>query len=110
MNAPRPAAAREIFDQLTANRRDLEGRITSLAIRIVHDWMAENRLSQTAVDDGDERPSYAVLDGEICQDDTVNDAISWLPPTLIANSTPASGWNPVVRIADLASQIAAAAN
>ncbi len=99
------AAAAEIFDRLTAKRRDLEGLITSAAIQIVHDWMADNGLAEIGVDDGHERPSYAVIDGEMCDDDTINDAISWLPPTLIANSTPAGGWNPLVRIADLAARL-----
>lgn len=96
-----PAEARETFDQLTEKRRELEVRITSAAIQIVREWMADNGFSELAVDDENIPPSYARVDDDICEDDTLNEAISWLPRRLIVNSTPNEGWNPVVRSEDL---------
>ncbi len=94
-------ALREEFDALTGARRDLERRITAVAVGIVEDWLARGGLEEVLVDDGNERPCYAVVDGEVCDDDLVNDAVSWLPCHAITNSTPGQGWNPVVRRATL---------
>jgi hypothetical protein len=98
---PAGAAARETFDDFTAKRRELEALITSAAIQIVRDWMADNDVDELEVDDENVTPSYARIDDDICEDDTLNEAISWLPRKLIVNSTPNEGWNPVVRSEDL---------
>lgn len=77
-------------------RRDLDAQMEIEAVGYVRTWLENKGISEIRVDDEHETPGYA-LDFD---DEALDSAISWLPPSMIHNPTHPA-WNPVVRLSDL---------
>lgn len=77
------------------------GRAEVLSLRLVIGWMAARGFDEIPVQDDSEVISRAALPD--VDDEDLDHAVAWLPRDAFVNSTPRGGWNPVARLADLAS-------